>query len=86
MANPEFMKEYLREAFMDAALDLGRDRKFMEGFLRIFEGEMEAVIAIVQASYLDEAEVKELLEIARLTPQAIKEYKSWSKRATGKAA
>lgn len=43
MINAEVIKEFLRDAYNEGAFDLGVDRKFLEGFLRIFAGEQEAI-------------------------------------------
>lgn len=83
MSDPEFMKEYLRRAFREGALDLGRDRETLEGFLRIFSGEMETIIAIDHAGvYLSEDEQRELVEIGKPTAQAVREYRAWLNRVT----
>ncbi|AYM14312.1 hypothetical protein AGR1B_pAt30144 [Agrobacterium fabacearum S56] len=41
MINSEVIKEFLRDAYNKGAPDLGVDRKFLEGFLRIFAGEQK---------------------------------------------
>lgn len=81
MADAEFMKEYLRRAFHEGALDLGRDRETLEGFLRIFAGEMETIIAIDHAGfYLSEEEQKNLIKIAIPTARSVREYRAWADR------
>lgn len=80
MADPDFMKEYLRDAFMNGALDLGRDRKYLEGFVRMFAGEMEAIIAVEQAAYLEDTEQIELLKIARPSRESADHYRAWNAR------
>ena len=76
----ELAKEFLRDAFMTGALDLGSDRKFLEGFLRIFAGEMEALIAINQARYLGREGQLELLPLAEPSAEAFSHYKTWAAR------
>jgi len=80
MADPDFMKEYLRDAFMDSALDLGRSRKYLEGFVRMFAGEMEAIIAVEQATYIDKVDQIELLKIAKPSAESAVHYQAWNDR------
>lgn len=79
-ADAELIKEYLRDAFMDGALDLGRARKFLEGFLRIFAGEMEAIIALQHATYLEPEEATRLAKIAKNTKQSVDHFSVWAGR------
>ncbi|WP_112157615.1 hypothetical protein [Rhizobium sp. SJZ105] len=55
-------------------------RKFLEGFLRIFAGEHEAIQAVAYASYLDEDEQAALLPLARITPESASHYHAWHRR------
>lgn len=80
MTDPDVMKEFLRDAFMSGALDLGRDRKYLEGFVRIFAGEMEALVAVSQATWLDLDEKRKLLETAKITRESAGHFRSWSDR------
>lgn len=75
----EFQKEYLRRAFHEGALDLGRDQETLEGFLRIFSGEMEALIAIDHACQLSDAERLRLLEIAQPNAESAAHHRAWNK-------
>jgi hypothetical protein len=68
MINSEVIKEFLRDAYNKGAPDLCVDRKFLEGFLRIFAGEQEALQAVAFASYLDEDEQAALLPLAQIMP------------------
>ena len=79
----ELLREYLRDAFHSGALDLGRDRKFLEGFVRIFAGEMEAVIAVSQALYLEKSEALRLAKLAYTKPHVMQEYLTWRDRVLG---
>lgn len=83
MVDPDVMKEYLRDAFMDGALDLGGDRKFLEGFIRIFAGEMESIIAIDHATYLSRKERAEMLKLARPTRECASHFEAWRARISG---
>ncbi|MEM8801093.1 MAG: hypothetical protein AAGF55_01010 [Pseudomonadota bacterium] len=73
-------KELMRDAFMEGALDLGRDDKFLEGFIRLFAGEMEALIAIEHAFYLTEEEAKRLIPLARPNKTSLAALQSWKDR------
>jgi hypothetical protein len=76
----EVAKEFLRNCFHDGSLDLG-DRKRLESFLRIFAGEMEAVIALEQASaWLEESAVVALVPVARPSRETFSEHAAWKSR------
>lgn len=70
MINTEGIKEFLRDTYNEGALDLGVDRKFLEGSLSIFTGEQEAIQAVAFASYLDEDEQAAFLPLAQITPES----------------
>lgn len=80
MTDPDVVKEYLRDAFMEGALDLGRDRKFLAGFVRIFAGEMESIIAIDHAIYLTREEQSELMKLAQPTRECANQFETWRAR------
>lgn len=80
MTDSEIHKEYLRDAFMAGALDLGADQKFLEGFIRIFAGEMEALIAVDHASYLEPDERRKLLTLAQPTQKSFDHLRAWKDR------
>ncbi|WCA73024.1 hypothetical protein G6L97_27050 (plasmid) [Agrobacterium tumefaciens] len=80
MINAEVIKEFLRDAYNEGALDLGVDRKFLEGFIRIFAGEQEAIQAIAFASYLDDDEQAALFPLAKITPESASHYHAWLRR------
>lgn len=74
-----FEKEFLRRAFHEGWIDLGAvDR--LEGFCRIFAGEMEATIAIENASWLSRDEVRRLLLLAEPTPESVSHHRAWAGR------
>ncbi len=73
-------KELMRDAFMDGALDLGRDRKYLKGFIQIFAGDMEALIAIEQSFHLSDSEAKALLPLARPNKQSLAALQVWKDR------
>lgn len=80
MYENEIAKEYLRNAFMRGTLDITDSYESTKGFIEIFAGEMEAIIAVSHASYLTDAEQKKLLKIAKVTPDAARHYKAWLER------
>lgn len=80
MTDPDVLKEYIRDAYNEGALDLGRDRKFLEGFIRIFAGEQEAIQALAFASYLEDDEQIALLPLAEITPESAGHYRAWLRR------
>ena len=73
-------KELLRDAFMEGAFDVGRERKYLDGFIQLFAGEMESLIAIEQASYLTEDEAKALIPMAKPNRQSLAALKAWKDR------
>lgn len=85
MGDPELMREFIRDAFHDGALDLGAgpDRKYLEGFVRLFAGEMDALIAVQHATYLDDDVRARLLEIAGPSDDSVRHFKAWHDRAIG---
>jgi hypothetical protein len=80
MADAEFMKEFIRKNWKAGTLDLSGDRADLEGFLRIFQGEMEATIAIDHAIYLSDEEKLELLKIAKPTKESVAHHRAWLNR------
>jgi len=77
MADPDVMKEILREAYMAGALDLGVDSKFLDGFVRIFAGEMEAILAVSHASYLELADAQKLMDLASPNAESVRHFKAF---------
>lgn len=79
----DLAKEFIRDAFMAGALDLGHDRKFLDGFLRMFAGELEAVVALVQVvdHIDDETERNRLIALAKVSPETVRQYETWHRRA-----
>lgn len=80
MADPELAKEFLRDAFNKGALDLGADRKFLEGFIRLFAGELEALIAVQSATYLEPEEQRKLVDLAEPTKESLAHLRRWLER------
>ena len=80
MTDAELLKEFIRDAYNSAALDLGVDQKFLEGSVRIFAGEMEAILAVQNATYLEADDQRKLLDMASLTPESAKHYVAWRDR------
>lgn len=76
----DLSKEYLRDSFMAGAIDLGCDRKFLDGFVRIFAGEMEALIAVDHATYLTDRERDELIKLAKPNARSVSAHKMWVER------
>lgn len=76
-------KEFIREAFMSGALDVGRDRKTMKSFIEIMAGEMECIIAIQNAFYLSDEEKLELIKAAQLSTDQVREYRAWHDMVMG---
>lgn len=76
----EVAKEYLRNAFQSGALDVTGSFETARGFVQIFAGEMDALVAISQCIFLEEDQRKELLIIARPSDESVRHYKSWLQR------
>ncbi|MNE93108.1 hypothetical protein D3C80_1909120 [compost metagenome] len=67
-------------AYNAGALELGTERTFLEGFVRIFAGEQEAIQAIVFAPYLEEDDQQVLLLLAQITTESASQYRAWVHR------
>ena len=78
----EIAKEYLRDAFHSGALDVGTSFEQIKGFVQIFSGEMDALIAIGNCACLDKNEVAALMKIAAPTKESATQYRAWLERAT----
>lgn len=78
----ELAKEYLRDAFMSGALDVTGSFEQVRGFVQIFAGEMDALVAISHCRFLEPSEVEALMKIAAPTKEAAKQYRVWLARAT----
>lgn len=78
----ELAKEYLRDAFMSGAMDVTGSFEQVRGFVQIFAGEMDALVAISHCRFLEPAEVEALMKIAAPTKESARQYKAWLERAT----
>lgn len=78
----EVPKEYLRNAFQSGALDITTSFEMVRGFVQIFAGEMDALIAISNCRFLDKAEIDALMKVASPTKESVAQYKKWLDRAT----
>ena len=76
----EVAKEYLRNAFQKGTLDITDSVESVRGFVQIFAGEMEALIAITNCSFLTDPEAKALMKIAAPTLETMRHYRSWLDR------
>ena len=81
----EVAREYLRNAFMDGALCVNGSAEALEGFVRIFAGEMEALIAVEQNAdlFLEEHPIEWWVEIAQPSGDSVRHLKSWKDRIHG---
>ena len=77
----EIAREFIRDAFMCGALDLSGDDKMLKGFISIFAGEMEAIIALTQADHLSDDERSAMLELADPNPDSVTAFQTWRERA-----
>lgn len=78
----EVAKEFLRNAFHSGALDITGSFETVRGFVQIFAGEMDALVAISHCTFLTMEEVKELMVIAEPTDESTGHYRSWLARLT----
>lgn len=76
----EVAKEYLRNAFQSGALDVTGSFDSVRGFVQIFAGEMDALIAISNSSFLTPEETKELMIWAKPTKESACQYQTWLNR------
>lgn len=70
-------KEFIRWAFMEGALDVGRGFETIKAFVDIMSGEMEALVAIEHSAWLEPEQVTELIAIAKPTRDSLRELKAW---------
>lgn len=77
----EITREYLRDAFMSGALDVTGSFEQIRGFVQIFAGEMEALIAIHNSRCFDDSQHRRLLRLAAPTETTIKQFRVWLDRA-----
>lgn len=76
----EIAKEYLRNAFHSGALDITGTYEAVQGFVQIFAGEVDAMIAISQCTFLTRQEVRQLMAIAKPTDVTVRHLKAWLDR------
>ena len=76
----ELAKEFLRDAFMKGTLDITDSFESVRGFIQIFAGEMECLVAINNCRFLSGSERKELFKAARLTRREAEQYQAWLSR------
>ena len=77
-------KEYLCDALHSGALDITTSFKQVRGFVQIFAGEMEAIIAItLNYSCLTPEELDQLWIDAKPPRAAVLHFRAWHTRTTG---
>ena len=77
----ELAREYLRDQFHAGTLDVTSSFEQIRGFVQIFAGEMEALIAIDHATFLDDSQRRRLIKVAAATEETVKHYRAWVARA-----
>lgn len=80
MYEAEVPKEFLRDAFQSGALDITGSFETVRNFVRIFRGEMDALVAINQCTFLTDKQVRELMVIAAPTAEVREQYSHWIER------
>lgn len=70
-------REFIRQHFMAGTLDVGSSFETMKQFAELMAGEMEALVAIDQASWLSESQMRMLLKVAKPTSETVRELKAW---------
>ena len=78
----ELAKEYLRDAFHCSALDVTESFERIRGFVQIFSGEMEALIAIHNSPCFDDSQRRRLLKLAAPTEETARHFRAWLDHAT----
>jgi len=76
----EVAKEYLRDAFHSGALDITGSYEAVRGFVQIFAGEVDALIAIGLCRFLEPSQIDELMTLARPNTESAEHYRRWRKR------
>lgn len=76
----EIAKEYLRNAFHRGTLDITDSVESVRGFVQIFVGEMDALVAIGLCRFLEPREVEALMKAAAPTKESARHYKAWLDR------
>lgn len=80
----EVPKEYLRNAFHSGALDVTGSFEMVRGFVQIFAGEMDALVAISQCRFLDKTQIDFLMKLAKPTSESAGHYLTWVRRAAAR--
>lgn len=78
----EVAKEYLRNAFHSGALDVTGSYENVRGFVQIFAGEMDALVAIGHCPFLTADEIAKLMVVAKPTEEAARHYRAWLERCS----
>lgn len=76
----EVAKEYLRNAFHSGALDITGSYESVHGFVQIFAGEMDALVAISHCRFLAADEIDRLMASAKPTEESARHYRAWLDR------
>lgn len=76
----EVAKEYLRNAFHSGALDITGSYENVRGFVQIFAGEMDALVAISHCTFLTKGQIDKLMKLAHPTEEATRHYRAWLQR------
>ena len=82
----EVAREYLREAFHKGTLDITASFEDVRGFVHIFAGEMDALIAINNCAFLSREEVEALMKVAAPTKRTVRQFQIWRERAISGSA
>lgn len=77
----EVAKEYLRNAFQSGALDVTGSYESVRGFVQIFAGEMDALVAISHCGFLTKDQISELMNVAAPSAEATRHYRAWLQRS-----
>lgn len=78
----EVAKEFLRDAFHKGTLDITDSFESVRGFVQIFAGEMDALVAIQHCNFLTPAEIQQLTKLAAPTERTVSQFENWLMRAT----
>ncbi len=73
----EVPKEYLREAFQRGWLDVTNSYQSIRGFVEIFTGELDALVAISQCHFLEPAQIDALMKIAAPPRHVANQFAAW---------
>lgn len=81
MTDPEYTKDFLRRMHNEGLLDLSASLEDLETFVRIFAGDIQALVAIQNSSLIETPEdLEKVLRVAKPTAETTSALKDWNRQ------